>query len=102
MFLFRLIVGLIIVVVIPGGFLISFSFALGGATHAAFDGMLYGLASAVVWGVSTLGVGIFNNAFNCVAALFAAVGVGFVSGAEIVCRDGNAKWLCYVAMSIWP
>jgi hypothetical protein len=96
---FRILIGGWILVSFPAAFLIAFARAID-APNAEYDGMMFGLASAMVWALSILGVGVWNNLFNGLAAFLIAISVGYVSGSEIVCKNPSDEWICYVATAV--
>lgn len=57
----------------------------GDEVNASFFGALAGVASAEAWALSVLGNHSWNQVLNIYTALFAALGVGYLTPVNVVC-----------------
>lgn len=77
-----------------------FGFAQAGFdVSASEDGLLVGIVSATTWGMGSMGAApSFSNGANIVAAMLAAMSLGFLAPAGDVCK--NARMLTHAACAL--
>lgn len=86
----------LMLVIVSFGFLVGFM-QFGGPDLAARAGLAFGLSSAIAWGTGSFGGPTgWNNFFNFIAAVCAAISLGLLAPADQACRSsaGALHYVC--------
>jgi hypothetical protein len=68
------------------------------AENATRDGLIFGFASALAWGLSVVGGWRWNSFFNFSAGLVAAISLGYLTAIKDVCPGvRNTGFICYAS-----